>query len=421
MNTLLTIALLAITPSSSEATLSTLAGPTFQGTLAAWDTQGIQLQIDGEAKYFPNEEILNLSWQGRENKSAKTHPHLELIDGSQISISTIEVSDHVATIGSESSTSKLEIPTQWIRVVQLLPEATGAKALWREIQKKQLAGDVLVVRKRKTLSPTDPGSNDTTIDYLTGVVGDLTDSQLTFRWDGETIPVKRSRVAAWAYYHAKRPAIPEPICKITTTRGNQLYVAEAVFGEQHVSITTPCGVRLKLPWKELVSADYSLDKLVYLSDLEPLSVQWTPKIGFPTAVRFIRTYGQPRFDRSLSGANLSLHWPHPTSSGRVVVKTYPKGLVLRSRTEIVYRVPAGMRHFRAIAGIDPNTGSQGNVDLKIVCDDIDAWEGPIDGGAQPVTLDLELRGATRLKIIVDYGKNLDWGDRLHLVEARVTK
>ena len=49
------------------------------------------------------------------------------------------------------------------------------------------------------------------------------------------------------------------------------------------------------------------------------------------------------------------------------------------------------------------------------------WEGAIDGREPPVEIDVELGSARRLQLVVDYGKNLDYGDRLHLVEARFTK
>jgi hypothetical protein len=49
------------------------------------------------------------------------------------------------------------------------------------------------------------------------------------------------------------------------------------------------------------------------------------------------------------------------------------------------------------------------------------WQGVVDGRRDPVELEVDLNGARRLQLLVDYGENLDYGDRLHLVEARVTK
>ena len=80
-----------------------------------------------------------------------------------------------------------------------------------------------------------------------------------------------------------------------------------------------------------------------------------------------------------------------------------------------------MARFIATAGIDPATAGQGHVTLEIRGDDRVLWEGAIDGREPPVEIDVELGTARRLQLIVDYGENLDYGDRLHLVEARFTK
>ncbi len=222
-------------------------------------------------------------------------------------------------------------------------------------------------------------------------------------------------------------------------------VARLSLKEDRLNVQTVCGFSVELPVEELVSADYSFGKLVYLSDLKPLSVQWIPRVGLPSTAPTIRRYGEPRYDASfgrpdsglrgsglrglgLAGArragketSLTLRWQSATDPRGGVLKTYAKGLAIRSRTELVYRLPPGMRHFRALAGIDPSTSLQGHVEVKLAGDRGCLWEGTIDGNHRPVEIDLDLEGSRLLTILVDYGKNLDWGDRLHLVEARVTR
>ena len=65
------------------------------------------------------------------------------------------------------------------------------------------------------------------------------------------------------------------------------------------------------------------------------------------------------------------------STGRTQI--FSKGLALRSRTELVYRLPAGFRRFTAIAGIDPATRASGNVRLSIYGDDRPLFEADIAG------------------------------------------
>jgi hypothetical protein len=77
-----------------------------------------------------------------------------------------------------------------------------------------------------------------------------------------------------------------------------------------------------------------------------------------------------------------------------------------------------MKRFVATAGIDPETSSQGSVRLVVELDGEVVVDQEIVGRQEPFELDLDLSKRERLRILVDYGENLDLGDQLHLVEAR---
>jgi NPCBM/NEW2 domain len=267
-------------------------------------------------------------------------------------------------------------------------------------------------------------------------LGDLSPTRLAFQWDGQEMLIKRSKIAAMAYYHAKLPKHADLVCRLETADGGRLHVASLKLEGDMLQVVTCCGLTLDLPLDTLVHVDYSPGKLAYLSDLEPIGCEWTPRVDLPQGLRWISAHGWPRTDKpfaSDSGKSekLQLLWPAPPgplhpgpaadSSDGPFIRSYAKGLALRSRTEIVYRLPREMRRFHAIAGIAPATVSQGNVDLTLYCDSSQRWHGVIDGDQPPVKIELNIEGVRELKIIVDYGENLDWGDQLHLVEARVTK
>jgi len=80
-----------------------------------------------------------------------------------------------------------------------------------------------------------------------------------------------------------------------------------------------------------------------------------------------------------------------------------------------------MKRLVAIAGIDPATLAEGDVTLEIFVDEQQVWQGHINGQQAPVEIDVPLDGGKQLRIVVDYGENLDLGDRLHLVQARLVK
>ena len=230
-----------------------------------------------------------------------------------------------------------------------------------------------------------------------------------------------------AYYHAQQPEFNAAVCSLKTLNGAHLPVARVEFEGDDLKVTTIGGLDFRLSQEILHTADFSQGKISYLSDLQPRKQVWTPHIALPSDADHIQDYGQPRKDQSFAGSALTLEWsavtgaPENKSSVSEEIHTYNKGLAIRSRTELVYRLPPKMQRFFAIAGINPSTSKQGNVMLEIYANKQLVWQGEIDGNSEPSEIEVAIDGARELRILVDYGSNLDYGDQLHLVEAKVTK
>lgn len=400
-----------------QVTLKTVDGKQSSGVLTDWNSDIVTIANGDATTSIATERLLDLRWQPAPSATKQNAAFLELIDGTRLPLLEYSVADRQATISTPLADEPLVVPTSDIRRVQFTPLIDQINRLWHELEEKHPDGDVLVVHKNK----------NTTLDYLDGVLGDVSSKQVEFRWEGDEISVKRSKVAALTYYHAQSPELPAPMCWLTTNQGATLPVASAALEESHLQLTTIAGLEFRLPLERIQAADYSVGKLTYLSDLEPLRMKWTPRVELPVAAKMIHGFGEPRNDQSFSGSALSLAWPQKTkqSSQKTALspelKTYAKGLALRSQTEMIYRLPPKMRRFAATAGIDPTTAQQGNVRLEISTDDQIAWQGEIAGNESPLQIEFDLNGARELRIFVDYGANLDFGDRLHLVDARLTK
>lgn len=382
-------------------------GTQVRGELTAWTTEKLSLQAEGKTITVTSPQILRAEWQHESPSRSSETNFLELIDGTRLPHKGFEVVQGQATIATPLVEQPFLLSTDRIAFVQLSADAPGRDGIAVDQE-----GDLLVIRKKKT------GKFDT----LTGILGDVSSKQVEFNWDGESIPVKRSKVAGIAYYHAQVHNVKEPICWLNLLEGGRLPVASLSLTDKKVKVNTVSGLEFSLSLNTLQDADYSQGKLAYLSDLRPIEERWTPRIGMPKSAELIRQHGLPRRDQSYSGSALSLRWPsakRPSLGGEL--RTYGKGLAMRSRTECRYRLPKGMRRFVAIAGIDPETASQGNVTLEIFSDQRSVWQGEIDGSAAPAAIGVMLGDARELRIVVDYGENLDFGDRLHLVEARLSK
>lgn len=397
----------------TQVMVQTISGQQQQGTLNRIDSSGIKLEQTGNVITIPTKEVLSLEVVAQESVDPILHAFLGLVDGSRIPTDRVTVEKRRATIDSPLLGAATHIPAARIAWIELQPLEDEARAYLQYLLAEDPTDDIIVVQKGDPLQ----------LDHLSGMLGDITREAVDFVWDGEDISVKRSKLAAVAYYHRSEEQ-PAAACVVKTHSGAELMVESVNYdhqGSDDIEVALVGGIQFAIPVGEFASADFSAGKLYYLSSLEPIRQNWTPLVGIPSSAELIQQHGLPRRNQSFAGSNISLAWPVNEGRSQEEIRIYEKGLALRSRTTVEYRIPPGTASFRTFAGIDPQTADQGNVRLEIVADKTKLWEGEIDGRQSPVEISLTMPQARRLKIVVDYGKNLDYGDRLHLADARLIK
>ena len=387
--------------------LTTSDGVEVTGEVAGWTTEEISLTTAGETKSYSTKELLEVRRHEAPVASLELSPMIELVDGSRFAISEFALADRMATIRTPLNKDPLTISADQVRFVQLLPAANQSQA-W---QREAITGDILVITKK------DSAETET----LSGVINNVDTEKVEFTWEGDTIPVKRAKIAGLGFYQAGTRAVAEPMCWLVLASGARLAASKIDQQGSNLQVTTVTGLDVTVPFDEVASADYSVGKLSYISDMEPLVSKWTPLVELPASAESIRNHGAPRRNISFGGSPLTLLWPADAAGGSERLQTYSKGLALRSRSELEYRLPKSMRRFVATAGIDPEMVGQGNVLLTIETDGEVAFSETIRGDQPPKEIDIDIADKQRLKILVDYGDNLDLGDLLHLVEARLVK
>ncbi|MBA3482009.1 MAG: NPCBM/NEW2 domain-containing protein [Pirellulales bacterium] len=409
MTSLLLITLLALAAGKdAEATVATLDGRAISGAVQSWSAKEISVAATDGVVQLAAGELLDVRW-ARDIAEATEATSVELIDGTRIPFASFSITKRMATFTGKQFEQPLSVPREAIRLIELRAPTQFVATALEEIERKQAPGDSLVVSQR----------DSETMDYLTGVIGDVTAEQATFEWDGDRVPVKRTKIAAMVFYQARQPSLPEAVCELSLIDGSRIVASDVSLLGGRLHVTTPAGVALEAPLEQVMRADFSAGKIAYLSDMKSGEVRWTPGLGVPAGWASARSL--PRSDQSFSGSPLTLLWKDDVALSRRDVRTYAKGLAVRSRTEITYRLPAGMKRFITTAGMDPDDSGHGNVRLEVRGDDRVLWEGVVQAGQAPVEIDVELGSARRLHLLVDYGEHLDFGDRLHLAEARVTK
>jgi hypothetical protein len=378
-----------------------LDGSAVAGQLVALDARQVTLQAADGSHAIEVGSLARLARQGAESpKKTRQIVWLELIDGS-----TLAAVDYTAA-GSRAklkltSGADIELSTRTIRWVRFAPADAGEDKLskqWSDIVETKASGDLLVVRKAGEL------------DYLEGVQGDINADVCKFEVDKEVIPVKRLKVEGVVYFHAASAELPEPIGRLLAVDGSGVSLRGVALGADVLHVTTPAGVAFDVPLSETAALDFASGKIAYLSDLAVASATFVPFFGFKEQPASLAEFFRFRRDTAFDQSPL-----------RLAGKTYRKGLALASRTTLVYKLPGKFRVFKAIAGIDDGAGELGNVSLQIKGDGKSLWRGDVAAHDAPRELEIDIAGVKRLEILVDYGADLDIGDRLDLAEARVTK
>jgi hypothetical protein len=167
------------------------------------------------------------------------------------------------------------------------------------------------------------------------------------------------------------------------------------------------GVELSAPTDAIVALQPLGGRVEYLSDRKPDSYRHIPflQLAWPYAV-----------DHSVAGALL-----------RAGGKLYVKGLGMHSPSRITYDLDGPYKRFDAEAAIDAEAGSRGSVVFRVFTDDGGGqWKERakseiIRGGQPPVPISVDLAGAKRISLLVDFADRGDEQDHADWLNARLVK
>lgn len=395
MSTFLVALLLLAAPQDVE--VRCLDGRTLEGAIVELSDERLTLRTPQGPVSLETDELLGIfPKQVAASKEPADSMAIDLTDGSTLVADLYTVTDGRAEVAFADKRT-LELPGGAVAAVRFLAMGPATIDEWSRLKELRTDTDLLVVGDAQG------------INYHRGVLLDVTDTTVQFELDGTLLPVNRTKVFGLIYHRPPSNDSSEAVCRITDATGSQ-WSARSITFDGDLQWTTPSGVTASCPATAIRSIDFSQGKIVFLSDLKPESIDFTPFFGSSEGTPLLRSLFALRTDTNLEGRPLQLD-----------KRQYRKGLALHSRTEVVYRLPDRYRRFKAVAGIDDTVRPHGDVRLVLSGDDRVLLEATITGSDPPIQIDLDLTGVRRLSILVDFGKNMDVGDHLDLCEARVIK
>lgn len=333
--------------------------------------------------------------------------HVVLADGSLLAAEIAHLADEKLAVDGELC-GRVEIPLAKVRGVVLdpPPSASERDRLWEAVTAAQGVQDQLVLRNgdvlRGVLKSVSP-------DAVTPTAG-LT---LAFAAEGRDLTIPANKVLAIVLNPALVDAAAKPgfFVRMGFRDGSLLNVTQVATDGAFARLTLAPAVQLELDAEllqtELTLLQPSSDRVVYVSDLEPISYKH---------IAYLETAWPLGRDRSAAGGRLR-------HGGHLVVK----GLGMHSASRVAYRLGGGYRRLDAELALDDGAGFGGSVVFRVfVADAADQWkrvyESPVvRGGDAALPISVDVSHAQALALIVDFADRGDVLDRGAWLNARLIK
>lgn len=398
-STLLVAAVLAGPPVE----VSTFSGSEHKGELVSLKEGQLVISQEGQEKTLALGDVLELRLGTKAEPSESDDPAVLLTDGSRFHAKSVMTEGKTFSFDA-AGFGKVELPAESVTSVRLAPPAAALADDWTKLTERQDKNDLLVIRKENLL------------DFLGGIVGDISEKEIQFSYLGQQRPIPRSpKIYGVVYGNRKAPA-NSAVTRAVLPNQDSVNLKSITWNGEAFEGELVAGATVTLPLDKISSLDFSLGKVQYLSDIKPREYELELPfylVNEPVS-EIDRDYYGYKINKNFSGKPLQL--------GKTV---YARGLCIHPKTELAYRLSKEMRRFQAMMGIDNTVAQRGLGDVKVTIegDGKTLLETKVQAGDEPQKIDLDVTGVVVLKITVDraHEDDLGVGDHLNLADAKFIK
>jgi len=384
------VAALLISSGATAATLITVDEEIITGEVVALSDREVSLATPGGTRAVRTEDVTSLSLRPVEARDARPGG-VSLCNGDTL---------RGVVIGGTDDTIRIESPALGPIEVRISDVRT--------LHFKMPDGNRHSPRK-----PDEDRKKDELVlangDTLPGVVVRFAEESLIFDCSLGKVPIsfERIRTVKFAPIGKKYKEPGTLLLLVTCTDGSTITGSQARLTQGALSIRSTLGKAFKVPLGRVSAIRCKNGRLVYLSDMEPVEVRETPL--------FDERPWQYRRDLSVGGRPITLQ-------GRV----YRKGLGVHSRCELVYDLDGKFKKFLSEVGIDdevpgPAEAAGGKVEARVYVDGKLAFQQHVQRQSEPIPVELDVSGARRLTLVVDFGEELHINDHADWADARLIR
>lgn len=398
-STLLAAAVLAGPPVE----VSTFSGSEHKGELVSLKEGQLVISQEGEQKTLALGDVLELRLGTKAQPAESDDPAVLLTDGSRFHAKAVTTKGKTFSFDGVGF-GKVELPSKSVTSIRLAPPANAVADDWTKLTERQGNDDLLVIRKENLL------------DFLPGIVGDISEKEIQFSYAGQQRPINRSPKMYGVVYGNRKPPANSAVTRAVLPNQDSVNLKSLTWNGESFQGELVAGAKITLSLGNISSLDFSLGKVKYLSDIKPR--QYNLELPF-----YLVNEPVSEIDRDYYGYKINKNFSgKPLQLGKTV---YARGLCVHPTTELTYRLSKEMRRFQAMMGIDNTVAQRGLGDVKVTIegDGKTLLESKVQAGDEPQKIDLDVTGVVVLKITVDraHDEDLGVGDHLNLADAKFIK
>ncbi len=360
-------------------------GDPASGTLLALDGTALRIDAAGQERSVPIDTVRLVERESPPSRAAG-RVRVALVDGSWIDGDDLAWEDAVVTLVRPDGRG--EIPVAKVRSVawrQADDDAQAPGAAWLSALPETIESDLLVV------------GTAAAHEFVECAIKSVGPESITVVLDEETIPVKRSKVIGIHWLRGdpatKRGGAGKAVASVAVDlAGGALRAGQIAWTPEKLLLDGD----ISLPGDAVVRLDWAAGRTVSLIGLAPERLEVEPWFGELARVPGLASYFAPRAVAAGDGG------ARP-------------GLVIRPRTQAVWRLPPEGRRFRATIAPAGGGRAVGGSEVVVSVDDREVFRRRVDavssepGAAEGIPIDVDVAGGRRLGVTVDFVSASDAG------------
>ena len=370
--------------------------PAYSATITEISSTGVEVRASNQKRSIPFDQLLRAKFASPETKAAPNQLQVELSDGSQL---------RCQQLTSDGKTVQLTISDQWkvslpsnqvANCLAIRLDATLGKQ-WENMVSSRIAGDVLILQRSAEA-----------LDKIEGVIVEITDAQVKFEFDGQTIPVQRTKLAGWQFFSSSKEKPGKLLAVLRDVLGNS-WMIQGITAKwspgSAAQVKLVSGATIEFPIDKISEIDFSFGSMRFLADLEPLERRVPPRLSLAVKLPEAEQLFGPRASAA-----------EPTRGA-----TAGPGVQFMGAGSLTVRVPTDFKRLLGSVALTPDGPQFVACKVQVFLEDKVLWEKTLDHPHDAQAIELEVEPGKRLRLVVESESKQPVGDMVTWRQLRFVK